>query len=331
VRPYRSAQLPSQMQHWVASLGPPVLFLLVLLQQAGVPYPVTPVLIVAGAISVHGHLPAPAVIALAVAAALIADLGWYVAGYRLGARALRILCVLSLSPDSCVSDTERWFGRFGTRVLVVAKFVPGLGLVATAMAGVSRAGLDGFFLYDSIGSFLWAGTAVGAGVLFHDAVGQVLRVLTQLGQWGVALLAVALATFIAVKLWQRYALIRELRLSQISVSELKDLVDRGPAPVIIDALPPASRQREGIIPGAIPVEKLRLDSGTTTVPFDAEVIVYCACPNEASAARVAQQLIRMGCIRVRPLTGGIFAWKDAGFGVELVPASVDTTAARLAS
>ena len=256
------------MQHWVASLGPPVLFLLVLLQQAGVPYPITPVLIVAGAVSVHGHLPAAAVIGLAVAAALIADLGWYTAGYRLGARALKLLCVLSLSPDSCVSDTERWFGRFGTRALVIAKFVPGLGLVATAMAGVSRASLEGFLFYDLIGSFLWASVAVGAGVLFHDAVGQVLQVLAELGYWGVALLVVALAAFIAVKLWQRYALIRELRLSRISVSELKEMVDRGPpAPVIIDALAPASRQREGVIPGAIPVETLRLDSGACNSPL----------------------------------------------------------------
>jgi membrane protein DedA with SNARE-associated domain/rhodanese-related sulfurtransferase len=319
------------MQHWVASLGPPVLFLLVLLQQAGVPYPITPVLIVAGAVSVHGHLPAAAVIGLAVAAALIADLGWYTAGYRLGARALKVLCALSLSPDSCVSDTERWFGRFGTRVLVVAKFVPGLGLVSTAMAGVSRASLQSFLLYDLIGSLLWASTAVCAGVVFHDAVGDILRVLAELGSWGVALLALALAAFIAVKLWQRHALIRELRLSRISVSELKELVDRGPAPVIIDALAPASRQREGVIPGAIPVETLRLDSGTATVPFDAEVVVYCACPSEASAARIAQQLIRMGCIRVRPLTGGIFAWKDAGFDVELVSESGATAATRVAT
>jgi membrane protein DedA with SNARE-associated domain/rhodanese-related sulfurtransferase len=314
------------MQHWVASLGPLVLFLLVLLQQAGVPYPITPVLIVAGAISVHGHLPAAAVIALAVAAALIADLAWYMAGLRLGARALKLLCRLSLSPDSCVSDTERWFGRFGPRVLVIAKFVPGLGLVATAMAGVSRARLEGFLLYDLIGSFLWASAAVGAGVLFHDAVGRVLLVLAELGYWGIALLAVVLAAFIAMKLWQRHALIRELRLARISVSELKGLVDRGPAPVIIDALAPASRQREGVIPGAIPVETLRLESGAAMVPFDAEVIVYCACPNEASAARIAKQLIRMGCMRVRPLTGGIFAWKDAGFNVELLPESAETEA-----
>jgi membrane protein DedA with SNARE-associated domain/rhodanese-related sulfurtransferase len=308
------------LEETVAKLGPPVLFLLVLLQQAGVPYPITPVLIVAGALSVHGHLPAAAVIGLAACAASIADLGWYTAGFRLGGRALKALCALSLSPDSCVSHTERWFGRFGTRVLVIAKFVPGLGLVSTAMAGVARARLDRFFLYDLIGNFLWASTAVCLGVLFHDAVGDILRTLAALGSWGIALLAAALAAFVAVKLWQRYTLMRELRSSRISVSELKDLVDRGPPPVIVDALAPASRQREGMIPGAIPMEALRLESGKATVPFDAEVIVYCACPNEASAARIAQQLIRMGCIRVRPLKGGIFAWKDAGLAVEAVPA-----------
>ena len=304
------------MQHWITSLGPPLLFLLVLLQQAGLPYPITPVLIVAGAASVHGHLPAAAVIGLAVVASVIADLGWYTAGWHLGGRALRALCALSLSPDSCVSDTERWFGRFGSRVLVVAKFVPGLGLVSAAMAGVSRASLDGFFLYDLIGNTLWVTAAVGLGVLFHDAVGDVLRVLAELGYWGVALLAAALAAFLALKLWQRHTLIRELRLARISVAELKDLLDRGPTPLVIDALAPASRQREGMIPGAVRVETLGLESSSASVPLEAEVVVYCACPNEASAARIAKQLIRMGCLRVRPLTGGIFAWKDAGFDVE---------------
>ena len=323
--------LQQTLQETVAHLGPLILFLLVLLQQAGVPYPITPVLIIAGAASVRGHPSAVAVIGIAAGAALLADLGWYTAGFRLGGRALKALCALSLSPDSCVSETERWFGRFGTRVLVVAKFVPGLGLVSTAMAGVVRASLDGFLLYDIIGNVLWAATAVCIGILFHDAVGDVLLALAQLGYWGVALVVAAIVAFIAVKLLKRRALIRDLRQSRISVAELKELVDGGSAPVIIDALAPASRQREGMIPGAIPVETLRLDSDPAGLPLDAEVIVYCACPNEASAARIAQQLIRMGCMRVRPLTGGIFAWKDAGFDVRRAPQSPLAVASRAVS
>src|SRR5487761_342160 len=208
------------MQHWVAHLEPPILFLLVLLQQAGVPYPITPVLIVAGAVSVHGHLPAAAVIGLAATAAVLADLAWYTAGYRLGGRALKALCTLSLSPDSCVSETERWFGRLGTRVLVVAKFIPGLGLVSTALAGVVRARLDAFLLYDILGNLLWAGTAVGIGILFRDAVGDVLLALAELGYWGIALIAAAIAAFIALRLLKRRALLHELRQARISVAEL---------------------------------------------------------------------------------------------------------------
>lgn len=317
------------LQETVAHLGPPILFLLVLLQQAGVPYPITPVLIVAGAISVHGHPNAAAVIGIAAGAAVLADIAWYSAGLRLGGRALKALCALSLSPDSCVSQTEHWFGRLGTRVLLVAKFVPGLGLVSTAMAGVVRTSLDRFLLYDVAGNLLWAGTAVCIGIFFHDAVGDVLRALAELGYWGVAMIAAAVAAFVIYKLARRRALLRELRASRISVAELKELVDRGPLPIIIDALAPASRQREGMIPGALPVESLRLESGRPAVSFDADVIVYCACPNEASAARIARQLIGMGCLRVRPLTGGIFAWKDAGFDVVAMSEPVSIAASRL--
>jgi rhodanese-related sulfurtransferase len=46
------------------------------------------------------------------------------------------------------------------------------------------------------------------------------------------------------------------------------------------------------------------------------VIVYCACPNEASAAEVAKKLMRAGFTRVRPLAGGIEAWADRGYALE---------------
>ena len=47
-----------------------------------------------------------------------------------------------------------------------------------------------------------------------------------------------------------------------------------------------------------------------------EVIVYCACPNEASAAAVAKKLMHAGFKRVRPLAGGIEAWVAKGYDVE---------------
>jgi rhodanese-related sulfurtransferase len=54
------------------------------------------------------------------------------------------------------------------------------------------------------------------------------------------------------------------------------------------------------------------------LPRDTEVVVYCACPNEVSAAQVARQLRRAGFVHVRPLMGGIDAWIAAGLPIERI-------------
>jgi rhodanese-related sulfurtransferase len=74
----------------------------------------------------------------------------------------------------------------------------------------------------------------------------------------------------------------------------------------------------GRIPGARAVDVERIQEGIDGVPRDGEVIVYCACPNEATAVKVAQALIQQGFRRVRPLLGGIDAWIAAGHDVEPV-------------
>jgi len=60
------------------------------------------------------------------------------------------------------------------------------------------------------------------------------------------------------------------------------------------------------------------------MPRDREIILYCSCPNEASAAQVAKLLIDSGFVRVRPLAGGLEAWIAAGLPVEAL-AAVDAT------
>jgi rhodanese-related sulfurtransferase len=48
---------------------------------------------------------------------------------------------------------------------------------------------------------------------------------------------------------------------------------------------------------------------------DRDIILYCACPSEASAARVARILMNNGFKKVRPLQGGLDAWVAAGYAV----------------
>ena len=307
------------MQQLVSLLeqyGLSFVFLHVLAEQAGVPLPAYPTLIVAGALAAHAHYDISQLLFVAVAAALIADFAWYLAGARLGRPVLRTLCRISLSPDSCVRQTESIYLRWGAPSLLVAKFIPGFAAVATALAGSIGTPLWVFLLFDGIGALLWAGLAVGLGVAFQNAVNDVIEVLEQFGKWGLLAIIASFALFVALKWWQRQRFYRQLRMARISVEELRDLLDRGELPVILDVRSPLAQGMNGRIPGAIPVDANSLDDKPAELSAAGEVIVYCACPNEASAALVAKRLIQQGYSRVRPLHGGIDAWIAAGYAIE---------------
>ena len=101
---------------WLEHVGLPLVFVLVLVEQLGLPLPSYPLLIVACSWSVAGGASLTRITVVAVAASPMADLGWYAAGRRLGSRVPRTMCKRSVEPDSCVNDTERVFARFGTGV-----------------------------------------------------------------------------------------------------------------------------------------------------------------------------------------------------------------------
>jgi len=302
---------------WLEHAGVAVVFLIVLVEQAGLPMPAYPLLIIAGAWSAQGGAPFASILAAAISACLVADLCWYLAEQRLGSRVLRAMCRLSLEPDSCVSDSERMFSRFGTRVLTFAKFVPGLGAVATAMSGVVGAPLGYFLLYDVIGAALWAAAGIALGIVFHDAVDSVFAELATLGRIGAFVILGIFAAFLGLKWWRRHQFFQELRMSRISVEELARLREAGSSLIVIDARPSASRARDGMIPGAVAFEVLLEEAAGK--PQAGEAVVYCACPNEATAARIAKQVMTMGFHPVRPLAGGIHAWRAAGLAIERPP------------
>jgi len=299
---------------WLDHIGVVAVFVFVLVEQAGLPLPAYPLLIIAGAWSAQGGASFASITAVAVLASLIADLGWYAAGQRLGSRVLRAMCKLSLEPDSCVSGTEQMFMRFGTRILLFAKFVPGLGAVVTAMSGVVGASLLGFVAYDTVGATLWSSVGIALGTIFHDAIESVFAELATLGRLGGLLIIGVFAAFLGLKLWRRHQFIRDLRMSRISVEELFRLREAGNALTLVDARSTASRTRDGMIPGAIAFEALA--EGSAEERHQGQVVVYCACPNEATSARLAKRLMIMGFHPVRPLAGGIHAWQDAGFELE---------------
>ena len=110
----------------------------VLLQQLGLPIPAVPTMMIAGALTAMNRINGVATFALSVSAALFADLLWFWAGRRYGYPVLRFLCKVSLSPDTCVRQTEGIFQRWGFFSVVVAKFVPGFSTVGRRSPARSR-------------------------------------------------------------------------------------------------------------------------------------------------------------------------------------------------
>lgn len=305
-------QLVELIQHY----GLAFVFVNVLLLQAGLPVPAYPTLIVTGALVARGGAPLWELVAVAVAASLIADFGWYSAGRRFGGRVLQSICRVSLSPDSCVRQTESIFARWGARSLAVAKFIPGFASVATSMAGVVRVPVWKFALFDAIGATLWSGVAIGLGYVFSGAINQVLAAFETLGRVGLWLIAGGFLAYIAVRWWQRELFIWQLRMDRVTVDELHALLNAQRVGKVIDVRTPMSQVLTGRIPGAITVDPNNMRVELLAIEPDSEVVVYCACPNEYTAAKIAKVLVEHGFERVRPLLGGIDAWIAAGYPVE---------------
>jgi membrane protein DedA with SNARE-associated domain/rhodanese-related sulfurtransferase len=291
-------------------------FLNVLALQAGLPLPAYPTLIVAGALATMGGAPVYELVGVGVAGALIADTGWYAAGRRFGMRILSTLCRVSLSQDTCVRQTESIFQRFGPSSMLFAKFVPGFASVATALAGAIRLNYATFLAFDAVGAALWVGVGVGLGYEFHGAVRQVMMQLSALGEYGLILLAAIFALWVLSKWLRRRLFMKQLRMDRVTVDELRTLIEAQKVTALVDVRSPLTQAATGRIPGARAIDMKRIAEGFKDVPTEGEVIVYCACPNEATAVKVAEKLRKVGFKRIRPLLGGIDAWIEAGEEVE---------------
>ena len=308
------------MHAWVSSLGSYGLIFVavnVLLDQLGLPVPAVPTLIVAGAVAANGDMSLPGLFIWSVLACLAADCGWYLVGERYGIRVLKTLCKISLEPDSCVSQTQIRFERWGVNSLVIAKFIPGLAIIAPPMAGAMRIGWPRFVLLSTAAGVLWVGFGLGAGILFNSQIERLLQALSRIGSIAVLGAAILLACYIAYKWWERRRFYKMLRMARINVADLYALIQAGGAPIIIDVRSLTARELEPRwIPGALHVPLPEVARRMKELPRDREIILYCTCPSEASAARVAKILMNHGFKKVRPLLGGLDAWVAAGYTVD---------------
>jgi membrane protein DedA with SNARE-associated domain/rhodanese-related sulfurtransferase len=291
--------------------GAPVLLIAVFVEQMGLPLPSLPWMLAAGALSATGEFNLPFGIGIVVIACVTADIFWFCLGRYRGRQVMNFLCRITIEPDSCVRRTENMFTRYGMWAVVVAKFVPGLNTMAPPLAGMSGVNAGRFIATDAIGSLLYGSCFIVLGFLFKDEIEKVTAAIASIGGSALALVAGLVAFYLGYKYLRRRLVLRELRMARITAAELREKQAAGEDLVILDLRSDAELEQDpSLIPGAMRAGVGDLEKWHHEIPRDCDVIVYCSCPNEVTSARVALLLRRKGITRVRPLLGGIDAWRE---------------------
>jgi len=261
----------------ILQYGWPILFAWVFADQAGIPVPVVPLLLGAGALAGGHRLSLSLAIALAVAASMLADLAWYTVGRRHGPRALGILCRITLEPDSCVRRAQDLFLRHRLRALLLAKFLPGMNPLAAGLAGAVGVGVARFATYDLGSAVAWAGTWAVLGYVMSDVIAQAVDGASWLGQGALALLGTVLAAYVVIKFAQRRRFLRRLRVARIDPAEVQRRVEAGEPPMIVDLRTALEQTADPYtIPGALRIAPEELEQRHLEIPRDVEIVVFCS-------------------------------------------------------
>lgn len=298
----------SQLAELIQLYGALIVFGIVLVEQAGLPIPAFPALVVAGAMTVERDASAWLLWLAAIGACLICDLLWFHAGRRYGKHILRLLCKVSLSPDSCVGQTEDRFRRFGVRSLLVSKFVPGFNTVAAPLSGALGVAHHSFVGHAMLGAAFWSGTGILLGAWCHDSVGQLLDWLSALGSAALTLLGCLLALFIGAKFVQRRRQRAGDLAPRLDPAQLDSLTRQGKELLVLDVRSQTAQQLRAPIPGAMSPHMPDHAARMASLAPAHLIVVYCGCGMDVSAAKLARQLSAQGFEQVHVLRGGIDGW-----------------------
>jgi membrane protein DedA with SNARE-associated domain len=207
--------------------GYSLLFAAVFAHQLGFPVPGPLFLLAAGALAAPRKLGLAAALGLGLSATLLADWAWYEAGRQWGDRVLHLIHGLAPDPDAAEYRSRRNFARFGPRLLVLAKFVPGLDAVTPPLAGTSGTSRLRFLAFETAGAGLYSGAYAGLGYVFSHDLDRAAAYAARVGAVLAGLVVVGLSIYAAPKLARWCRFIREFRLARITPEELKKKLDAG--------------------------------------------------------------------------------------------------------
>jgi membrane protein DedA with SNARE-associated domain/rhodanese-related sulfurtransferase len=295
------------------------LSLAVFIQALGLPVPAAVALILAAAESARGQLSPAGVFGGSLVAMVGGDALMYLLGRKTGWWLLGTLCRVSLNPESCVVTSADTFHRRGRSLLVVAKFLPGINTMAPPLAGSMHMRWWSFLWLDTVGSSLYIGVYFIIGFLCRDAVAGVIRFYERFGHLTTAVVLILLTAYAVWLAWSAW-----------KAHGLGKLVPHAPASIVArdvgagDAVVFDVRSHGYFDPGAVRIPgSTRVDPNALRVSLekfakDRQIYLYCTCQRQATAVRVARELLKLG-LKVAVIKDGLGGWRAAGLDLETVP------------
>jgi rhodanese-related sulfurtransferase len=220
-----------------------------------------------------------------------------------------------------VQSANQSFIRYGVKSLLISKFVLGLDAVAAPLAGASGTTRLRFLVFDGMGAILWSGVYATLGYVFCEQLDLVASYAAKTGELVAILLVAGLSFYVGRKFIRWLRFVHEFRLARITPDQLRDKLSAGEDVLILDVQRKEKPFQELMsIPGAVRIDPRHIERdkgamGEVEKPTNREVVIYCTCPSEYTSAHIALALRRRGWQHVRPLAGGLQAWRNRGFAV----------------
>lgn len=294
-----------------------ILFAWVFAEVLGVPLPAAPVLLAAGALSATGRLSFGTSWLAGIQACFMADLVWYSVGRKWGSEVLgRLDEIWTKHPTKYKSRAYGLITRFGSRAMLVAKFLPGINMISAPLAAVGVP-VAVYLAWEIPGSIAYIGAWLAAGRFLGHRIELLIPPARGTTGAFLSFLMIGVATLVTFRYRARREQRRQLAAARITPEELNELIALGQSPLVIDLRHPLDMLTDPrMIPGAIRLTPEELEQAHSALPQVGDIVLYCTCPHEESSVEIAHRLQAKGIQRVRPLLGGFARWKRLGYPLE---------------
>ena len=309
------------MEHSLAQHGYSILIAVVFLETIGFPVPAALALLIAGGAAARGDLQVTYALSSALLAMLAGDTLMFLLGRYTGWWLLGILCRISLNPEACIMRSADSFYRRGRKLLVIAKFIPGINTMAPPLAGSMNMRLPMFLRLDLAGAALYISSYFGVGFAFSGALAAVTRGYHAVGRilGGGVIMLIVVYLMVMAWLW-----IKGRSMAAVPLANPADAArEMNAGACIYDVRSHGYFDLKTTrIQGSRRLDPNALHQPNAALPKERMIFIYCTCARQATSTRVARELQRMlegKQVQVSVIRGGLRAWAKAGLPVEGVP------------